>query len=881
MITLYNFAVKHVLKSYESNVGATNTSNSEIVFGLIWDFVKDELSPVINVHLQKKKRGLHVDEELTYEVIESTNITLRMLLRICGSLFDLSGRFLGPLIFKTRLVYSEAARLNCGWDLGLKDVDSNVYSRVTNVLTDIVKVRNTIQPMSRSWIPHNSTLTGFIFPSDGSESGYSAVGYARSMSPETCFTTTNIGSRCKLSALTVPDNELAGAVLSAKLAICTVNSLPERGDIDLSFIIDSKCTAFVLNPDLLLKERRRRNLTIRWHRAIKQLAAQPNVNITFIWSPGSQNPSDVNLKFHNDTSSIINSVFWRYGHESYSHPEFPSPESIVYASFRDNKLTFFGLESNFSHLTSCQFCHSTMEGGEIVATTLLTEAKITTQISTWTKTFYEKICGKFSSCIELTRALGILQLKVDKLPLTGFNLMKCIKHIFIKLIKCSQAFFPAKETKTLLPYASNGIYVTNNRLTPYGLVKYHRSGALPIIDSSDKLLVRMLISDAHTAKDTEGVMHLTSKMTNVRIRCGEFAVHLVHQNKCVKKFIDSCVTCSKDKGAHFNIRICESWPLRHSEISFGLFDIIQIDVIGPYRYKTGPLTRSNVEKKCWALTIVCQLTGAISIQLMEDYSTFSFLRALENHVWEIRQPRIITADQGSQIKSGSHIMTRAQEARAAELPESGDLAELIKSARQKFKKIQWVLAPTESQHYNGRVEAHNKLIKRLLRSQLRMIRKQPIGLFESIFELKKLFSKIVGLLNERPILSENNVLITVKDLMYPMTNDSTSNIKEFSDDVNENFDKFVTLFEQEITLGSFQRFGGKAANKLIKLEPKDFCMIKYPSMPGHYKYGIVEKQLSNHRYTVNIVTKRSKDGSGPVGPVTVDVQNLVLLKRSM
>ena len=89
-------------------------------------------------------------------------------------------------------------------------------------------------------------------------------------------------------------------------------------------------------------------------------------------------------------------------------------------------------------------------------------------------------------------------------------------------------------------------------------------------------------------------------------------------------------------------------------------------------------------------------------------------------------------------------MTRAQDARAAELPESGDLSELIQSARKKFKKIQWVLAPTESQHYNGRIEAHSKLIKRLMRSQLRMIRKQPIGLFESIFELKKLFSKIVG-----------------------------------------------------------------------------------------------------------------------------------------
>ena len=522
-----------------------------------------------------------------------------------------------------------------------------------------------------------------------------------------------------------------------------------------------------------------------------------------------------------------------------------------------------------------------MESGEIVTSALLAETKITTQGSNWTKAFYDKICGKFSSCIELTRALGMLQLKVDKIPLTGFNLMKCVKHIFVQLIKCSQAFFPAKETKTLLPYTSHGIFVTNNRLTPYGLVKYHKCGALPIIDSSDKLLVGMLIADAHHAKDTEGVMHLSVKMTNVRMRTGEFAVHLVHQNKCIKRFIDNCVTCRKDKGAHYNVRICDSWPLRHSEMSFGLFDIVQVDIIGPYRYKSGPLTRSNVEKKCWALTIVCQLSGALSIQLMETYSTTSFVRALENHMWEIRPPRIITGDQGSQVKAGLSVVTRAQEAQAAELPESGDLSAIITSAQKKFKTIQWVLAPTESQHYNGRGEAHNKLIKRLMRSQLRMIRKQTISLFDSIFELKKLFSKIVGLLNERPILSDNNSLITVKDLMYPSTNDSATDFKHFSEQVDKNFDNFITLFEQEITLGSFQQFGGKAKNRLIKFEKHDFVMIKYPSIPGHYKYGIIDCALSNHRYKVNIVTRRKKDGSGPVGPVIIDVNNLVLLKRSV
>ena len=108
----------------------------------------------------------------------------------------------------------------------------------------------------------------------------------------------------------MPDNELAGAVLSTKLAATVVENLPERGTLELCFVVDSRCIPFVLNLDLLLKERRRRNLTIRWHRAIKQLASLSNIRVTFIWSPGSQNPADLNSKLHNDVSDIINSEFW-------------------------------------------------------------------------------------------------------------------------------------------------------------------------------------------------------------------------------------------------------------------------------------------------------------------------------------------------------------------------------------------------------------------------------------------------------------------------------------------------------------------------------------------------------------------------------------------
>ena len=61
--------------------------------------------------------------------------------------------------------------------------------------------------------------------------------------------------------------------------------------------------------------------------------------------------------------------------------------------------------------------------------------------------------------------------------------------------------------------------------------------------------------------------------------------------------------------------------------------------------------------------------------------------------------------------------------------------EIIKEAKRHFSGTQFFLAQVEGQHANGKVEANNILIKRWIRSLIGLLRKQSLGLFESILSI--------------------------------------------------------------------------------------------------------------------------------------------------
>ena len=107
------------------------------------------------------------------------------------------------------------------------------------------------------------------------------------------------------------------------------------------------------------------------------------------------------------------------------------------------------------------------------------------------------------------------------------------------------------------------------------------------------------------------------------------------------------------------------------------------------------------------------------MELIKGYDTQSFISGFQNHCNRHKTPRVVTADAGSQIASGQRMMTRSQVQKTTstsseedvDTASSIDVEKALREAAKTFKDTRWVLAPTESQHFNGKIEQANKQVK--------------------------------------------------------------------------------------------------------------------------------------------------------------------------
>ena len=99
------------------------------------------------------------------------------------------------------------------------------------------------------------------------------------------------------------------------------------------------------------------------------------------------------------------------------------------------------------------------------------------------------------------------------------------------------------------------------------------------------------------------------------------------------------------------------------------------------------------------------------------------LQDSKNHCNRHKTPRVVTGDAGSQIKKSLKVMTRSRAKATStssseeedETAASVDVEKAFTAAAKTFKETKWVLAPTESQHFNGKIEQANKMCKSLMR----------------------------------------------------------------------------------------------------------------------------------------------------------------------
>ena len=97
-------------------------------------------------------------------------------------------------------------------------------------------------------------------------------------------------------------------------------------------------------------------------------------------------------------------------------------------------------------------------------------------------------------------------------------------------------------------------------------MQYFSSGKIPVISHQDKGLITALFNTDHVDRDGQGGMHLSKSLTWLRMKSGQFSVHITRFGSEIGKLIKQCLSCRKELASHNKACISDKWALRKTEI---------------------------------------------------------------------------------------------------------------------------------------------------------------------------------------------------------------------------------------------------------------------------------------------------------------------------
>ena len=774
-------------------------------------------------------------------------------------------------------MHEPVSRVKTLWDSPIQSAE--VVDSIKTLLGDIVKVKTNYIHQSRACVPEGFEMDLLIGLSDGGIEAYGASLYVRSVLSSGELACNLAAARAKVSSLDVGDNELSASLLEARLAEVVVGSIPEKPpSLRVALITDSQCTGHSHNDEFSFAERRR-NIGVRFHRSIRRLHAQnDSLEILLVWLPGVNNPADLISKVHEDVDVAINSSFWRNGSPLYTDKHLPNvPNAVIYGVLKGEVYKHLGFPNTSQHLAQCFSCSTHIDAGPRVASELLLHGQILcfdTQMSIPDKAPLtepapagvppgrDELFASFNDISGLVKCGVIATTWVRKTrdktadsvstqggePRQASDVIdKC--RVWTRLVATSQGLYKPQNIKQLLPqinkFGGAEFLGTQNRLNPYNVARYHRTplGVLPLISHKDKALVDLLIKSTHVTNTyiSGEKVHLNKNQTISAIRSGFFGSHVTKLGPSVASFIKRCTMCQRMKACLQPHVISDKFILRFDSPESGVFSSIGIDILGAYKFKMGPGTRSNKVNKAYVLLLCCQFTSALNCVVMEDYSTKSFLKAFKTHVAQFRKPAIISCDARSQFRSvAARTRSKNQEqVSGAETDET--LPNIFDRIQSTLKDIRFFVAPSGAQWCNGLVESNFREVKVVLRKLTAHFGANNV-VFKSSFELSKLFN--------------DDAYISVKSLVCPCFN--TDNLDQILADTDSAFKTFLEHFDQLIITGNFQKFGGHSATKTCNLQKGDFVLVIFESQKKRC-FGIIQNTpvKSKHIVDVKILRRRN------------------------
>ena len=242
----------------------------------------------------------------------------------------------------------------------------------------------------------------------------------------------------------------------------------------------------------------------------------------------------------------------------------------------------------------------------------------------------------------------------------------------------------------------------------------------PILLAKSSALASSIILDVHQK------MHHAGKYSVCNQFRKEFFISSCFNT--VRRILKSCVVCRKMNNQTVKCNQNSYRDFRSDPVKIP-FRTIFIDYIGPFHIKV-----RDQHTKVYILILTCLFSRGIALQVCLDLSLKNFLRAFQLHVFRHGLPSLCLSDQGSQITSGSKIISdHLQNADAIMYMQSNGIEKLCFSQYAKgCNKL------------GGLVDTCVKMVKRLVYGA---IRNNVIGY--SDFEY--LVAEATHVINRRPI----------------------------------------------------------------------------------------------------------------------------------
>ena len=355
-------------------------------------------------------------------------------------------------------------------------------------------------------------------------------------------------------------------------------------------------------------------------------------------------------------------------------------------------------------------------------------------------------------------------------------------------------------------------------------VPFTVDGRLPIIVPTNQIITLRIMREAHQFSHSghDGTLSRFWMEGFWTFRAGQLA-------KSVK---NNCIPCRKLLKKPLFQPMGEIPFERMTQLV--AWGYCQMDLFGPFNCRGDVNPRTN--KKTWGMVIEDTNSGAVHLDIVQDYSTTAVLASLRRFGSLRGWPSIICSDPGSQLESASSkLQTWWQE--------MGDSLQSFAAD----KGFEWKISPPDSPWRQGKAEKRIGLVKKLLRLAVGDTRLSPVEFQTSLFE-------IANISNERPIGVSKPREDGTYELLTPnqlLTGRSSNSLPDDTI-LTENLPMSSRYrVVQHVTNSFWQKWSRVAAPGLItrqkwhhssrNLKPGDLVLILDSNqLKGKYKIGIVE-----------------------------------------